>query len=133
MSRARHEAVRFDATRVRSVDWITYPIADMTEVPDAIDIEIVGNRPEAKSSGAGEPSSRPVAAAIANALFDATGVRLLASRRAPRTSTTSSLRSREAPRGSAARRAAGPRGCGWTPRGPAACRPGSGAASRAGR
>jgi len=76
MSRARHEAVRFDATRVRSVDWITYPIADMTEVPDVIDIEIVGNRPDAKSSGAGEPSSRPVAAAIANALFDATGMRL---------------------------------------------------------
>jgi len=82
MSRARHEAVRFDATRVRSVDWITYPIADMTEVPDTIDIEIVGNRPGAKSSGAGEPSSRPVAAAIANALFDATGVRL---RRVPLT------------------------------------------------
>ena len=82
MSRARHEAVRFDATRVRSVDWVSYPIVDMTEVPDAIEIEVVGNRPGAKSSGAGEPSSRPVAAAIANALFDATGVRL---RRVPLT------------------------------------------------
>jgi CO/xanthine dehydrogenase Mo-binding subunit len=61
---------------VLSVDWITYPIVDMTEVPDAIDIVILNNRPEAKSLGAGEPSSRPVAAAIANALFDATGVRL---------------------------------------------------------
>ena len=76
MSRARHEAVRFDERRVLSVDWITYPIVDMTEVPDAIDIVILNNRPEAKSLGAGEPSSRPVAAAIANALFDATGVRL---------------------------------------------------------
>ena len=83
MSRARHEAVRFDATRVLSVDWITYPIVDMTEVPDAIDIVILGNKPEARSLGAGEPATRPVAAAIANALFDATGVRL---RRCPLTS-----------------------------------------------
>ena len=82
MSRARHEAVRFDEKRVLSVDWITYPIVDMTEVPDAIDIVILNNRPEARSLGAGEPSSRPVAAAIANALFDATGVRL---RRCPLT------------------------------------------------
>jgi CO/xanthine dehydrogenase Mo-binding subunit len=76
MSRARHEAVRFDTTRVLSVDWLTYPIVDMTEVPDSIDIVMVNNRPGAKQGGAGEPSTRPVAAAIANALFDATGVRL---------------------------------------------------------
>jgi CO/xanthine dehydrogenase Mo-binding subunit len=82
MSRTRHEAVRFDERRVLSVDWITYPIVDMTEVPDAIDIVVVGNAPGAKASGAGEPSSRPVAAALANALFDATGVRL---RRVPLT------------------------------------------------
>jgi nicotinate dehydrogenase subunit B len=43
---------------------------------------VVGNAPGAKASGAGEPSSRPVAAALANALFDATGVRL---RRVPLT------------------------------------------------
>lgn len=82
MSRAMHEAVRFDATRVLSVDWLTYPIVDMTEVPDAIDIVILNNRPDARSRGAGEPATRPVAAAIANALFDATGVRL---RRVPLT------------------------------------------------
>jgi nicotinate dehydrogenase subunit B len=76
MSRALHEAVRFDATRVLSADWITYPIVDMTEVPDAIDVVIVNNRPGVRSAGAGEPSTRPVAAAIANAIFDATGVRL---------------------------------------------------------
>jgi Aerobic-type carbon monoxide dehydrogenase, large subunit CoxL/CutL homologs len=34
------------------------------------------NRPELPPSGAGEPSIRPVAAAIANAIFDATGVRI---------------------------------------------------------
>jgi len=81
-SRARHEAVRFDEKRVLSVDWLTYPILDMTEVPDAIDIVILGNEPKARSLGAGEPATRPVAAAIANALFDATGVRL---RRCPLT------------------------------------------------
>jgi CO/xanthine dehydrogenase Mo-binding subunit len=73
MSRAMHEAVRFDPTRVRSVDWITYPIIDMMEVPDALDIVIVGNKPGAKTYGAGEPTTRPVAAAIANALHDAIG------------------------------------------------------------
>ena len=76
MSRAMHEAVRFDSTRVLSVDWLTYPIVDMREVPDAIDIVMLNNRPDARSRGAGEPSTRPVAAAIANALFDATGARL---------------------------------------------------------
>jgi CO/xanthine dehydrogenase Mo-binding subunit len=82
MSRAMHEAVRFDATHVLSNDWLTYPIADMTDVPDEIDIVTLGNRPDARSRGAGEPSTRPVAAAIANALHDALGVRL---RRVPLT------------------------------------------------
>jgi CO/xanthine dehydrogenase Mo-binding subunit len=71
MSRAMHERVRFDPTRVLSVDWITYPIVDMTEVPDAVDIVMVGNHPGAKWYGAGEPATRPTAAAIANALHDA--------------------------------------------------------------
>ena len=82
MSRAKHEAVRFDATRVRSVDWLTYPIVDMTEVPDEIRIVLVNNAPGKASQGAGEPATRPMAAACANALFDATGVRL---RRVPLT------------------------------------------------
>lgn len=82
MSRAMHEAVRFDATRVLSNDWLTYPIVDMTEVPDDIDIVMLNNKPEARSRGAGEPATRPVAAAIANALHDALGVRI---RRVPLT------------------------------------------------
>jgi nicotinate dehydrogenase subunit B len=82
MSRARHEAVRFDSTRVLSVDWLTYPIVDMTEVPDEIRIVLLENVPARPSRGAGEPATRPMAAAIANALFDATGVRL---RRCPLT------------------------------------------------
>jgi nicotinate dehydrogenase subunit B len=76
MSRAKHEAVQFTADRVTSVDWISYPIVDMTEVPDAIEIVMLGNKPGNASRGAGEPSSRPVAAAIGNALHDALGVRL---------------------------------------------------------
>ena len=75
LSRTRHEEVRFDAQRVRSVDWLSYPILDMTEVPDSIELVIVGNQ-GSRSYGAGEPSTRPVAAALANALFDATGRRL---------------------------------------------------------
>jgi nicotinate dehydrogenase subunit B len=82
MSRAMHEKVRFEPTRVTSVDWITYPIIDMMEAPDAVEIVLVNNKPDARSRGAGEPSTRPTAAAIANALFDATGVRL---RRVPLT------------------------------------------------
>ncbi|HZV63991.1 MAG TPA: molybdopterin cofactor-binding domain-containing protein [Telluria sp.] len=76
MSRSMFEQVRFTPTRVTSVDWATYPIVEMADIPDSIEIEMVNNRPGAKSLGAGEPSSRPVAAAIANALFDATGVRI---------------------------------------------------------
>ena len=82
LSRSRHEEVRFDETQVLSVDWLSYPILDMTEVPDRIDVVLVGNR-AGRSYGAGEPSTRPVAAALANALFDATGRRL---RRVPFTS-----------------------------------------------
>lgn len=76
MSRAKHEQVMFTPTRVTSVDWATYPMLDMMEVPDAVDIVLLNNRPDAKPLGAGEPATRPVAAVIANALFDATGVRI---------------------------------------------------------
>jgi len=75
LSRARHEEVRFDVERVKSVDWLSYPILDITEAPDSIELVIVGNQ-GTRTYGAGEPSTRPVAAALANALFDATGRRL---------------------------------------------------------
>lgn len=78
-SRSLWEEVRFDRQKVTSVDWVTYPILDMTEAPEKIDIVLL-NHPEIPPTGAGEPSTRPVAAAIANAIFDATGVR---QRRAP--------------------------------------------------
>ena len=65
----------FDKQAVTSVDWLTYPILDIAETPETIDCVLI-NRPEAAPTGAGEPSIRPVAAAIANAIFDATGVRI---------------------------------------------------------
>jgi CO/xanthine dehydrogenase Mo-binding subunit len=74
-SRALWEEVKFDSQRVTSIDWQTYPILDMTEAPEAIDIVLI-NHPERTPTGAGEGATRPTAGAIANAIFDATGVRL---------------------------------------------------------
>jgi CO/xanthine dehydrogenase Mo-binding subunit len=74
-SRALWEEVKFDNANVTSVDWRTYPILDVAETPDQVDIVLI-NHPEIAPSGAGEASTRPVAAAIANAVFDATGVRI---------------------------------------------------------
>lgn len=75
ISRTLWEEVAFDKQSVTSVDWQTYPILDITETPEAIDIVLI-DRPEIAPSGAGEPTIRAVAAAIANAVFDATGVRI---------------------------------------------------------
>jgi CO/xanthine dehydrogenase Mo-binding subunit len=80
MSRALHEGVTFDAERVTAVDWLTYPTIDIRDVPEvnAFLVNPDGKGPDGKfipPSGAGEPSTRPTAAAIANAIFDATGVR----------------------------------------------------------
>jgi len=80
-SRALFEEVRFDDKMVTSVDWNTYPIADIKDAPEVIDIVLI-DRPEVAPTGAGEGATRPTAAAIANAIYDATGVRL---RRAPLT------------------------------------------------
>jgi CO/xanthine dehydrogenase Mo-binding subunit len=80
-SRAISEEVTFDRSKVTTVDWTTYPILDITDAPEEVDIVLL-NRPELPPAGAGESSIRPVAAALANAVFDATGVRL---RRAPMT------------------------------------------------
>ncbi len=75
ISRTLTEEVTFDKQAVTSVDWLTYPILDIGDTPETIDCVLI-NRPEAAPTGAGEPSIRPVAAAIANAIFDATGVRI---------------------------------------------------------
>ena len=75
VSRTLWEEVTFDRKSVTSVDWITYPILDITETPGEVNVVLI-NHPDIAPSGAGEPSIRPVAAAIANAIFDATGVRI---------------------------------------------------------
>jgi nicotinate dehydrogenase subunit B len=75
VSRTLWEEVTFDRKTVTSVDWISYPILDITETPGEVDVALI-NHPELPPTGAGEPSIRPVAAAIANAIFDATGVRI---------------------------------------------------------
>lgn len=76
MSRFIHEEVAFDNAHVTSRDWDAYPILKFEEIPDQIDIVFVNNTPEFPSTGGGEPSTNPTAAAISNAIFDATGVRL---------------------------------------------------------
>ena len=75
VSRTLFEEVAFDRDRVLSVDWASYPVLEIQDAPERIDIVLI-NRPDVASSGAGEPSTRTVPAAIANAIFDATGVRL---------------------------------------------------------
>jgi nicotinate dehydrogenase subunit B len=75
VSRTLWEEVTFDHKAVTSVDWITYPILDITETPGEVNVVLI-NHPDIAPTGAGEPSIRPVAAAIANAIFDATGVRI---------------------------------------------------------
>jgi CO/xanthine dehydrogenase Mo-binding subunit len=68
------EAVRFDRARVTSETWETYPILRCSETP-AVEVEIV-SRPDCPAAGAGEAAQGPTAAAIANAVFDALGIRV---------------------------------------------------------
>jgi len=74
LSRALKEEVMFDEWRVQSVDWDSYPILTFSEVPE-VEIVLI-NRPDQPALGAGEPSTITTAAALANAIFDATGARL---------------------------------------------------------
>jgi CO/xanthine dehydrogenase Mo-binding subunit len=75
VSRTLFEEVRFDASNVRSVDWVSYPILEAMDAPEDIEIVTI-NRPELPAGGAGEPAHVTVPAAIGNAVFDATGVRI---------------------------------------------------------
>ncbi|HEY5897297.1 MAG TPA: molybdopterin cofactor-binding domain-containing protein, partial [Burkholderiales bacterium] len=75
LSRTLFEEVRFDRNAVTSVDWASYPILDMQDAPESIEVVLI-NHPEIASSGAGEPTIRVMPAAVANAFFDATGVRM---------------------------------------------------------
>jgi len=73
-SRMLKEEVTFSATNVTSLDWDTYPILRFEECPEVT--AIVVQQVKEKSDAAGEEVVGPAAAAIANAFFDATGVRL---------------------------------------------------------
>ena len=81
LSRALHEEVQFDTEKVTSVDWISHPTLKHSDVPASIEIVLVNgdprpNRPDLAPYGGGEATCKPTLAAIGNAIYDATGVRL---------------------------------------------------------
>jgi nicotinate dehydrogenase subunit B len=68
------ERLRFDTTRITSNSWTEYPILRFSEVPE-VNVEVI-SRPDIEPVGAGEAAHGPVTAAIANAVFDALGLRV---------------------------------------------------------
>jgi nicotinate dehydrogenase subunit B len=81
ISRALHEEVQFDTEKVTSVDWTSHPSLTHLDVPEKIDVVLVNGdpnpaRPDLPHYGAGETTCKPMIAAVANAIYDATGVRL---------------------------------------------------------
>jgi nicotinate dehydrogenase subunit B len=74
VSRMLKEEVKFNKTNVTSLDWNSYPILRFEECPEIT--PIVVQRLNERSTGAGEEVMAGAAAAIANAFFDATGVRM---------------------------------------------------------
>ncbi len=81
LSRALHEEVTFDTEKVTSVDWATYPTLTHADTPESIEVVLVNGdpnpkRPDLPHYGAGETVCKPLIAAVANAIYDATGVRL---------------------------------------------------------
>jgi len=74
LSRTLIEEVKWDASRVTSVDWASYPILAFDAVPK-IEIALI-DRPDQPAWGAGEPICAVVPSALANAIFDATGARM---------------------------------------------------------
>ncbi len=81
VSRALHEEVTFDTEKVTSLDWNSLPTLRHTDTPERIDVVLVNgdpnpNRPDLPHYGAGEAACKPLIASIANAIYDATGVRI---------------------------------------------------------
>jgi CO/xanthine dehydrogenase Mo-binding subunit len=74
VSRTLIEELKFDRSRVTSVDWASYPILRFPDVPD-VAIKLMERQSE-KPWGAGEPTAAVVPAAIANAIYNATGARV---------------------------------------------------------
>jgi CO/xanthine dehydrogenase Mo-binding subunit len=81
LSRAIYEEVRFDTEKITSVDWVSHPTLRHADAPERIDVILVNgdpnpNRTDLPPYGAGEAALKPMLAAIANAIYDATGVRI---------------------------------------------------------
>lgn len=81
VSRALCEEVRFDEAKMLSLDWVSSPTLTHADVPEQIDIVQVNGDPnpdrhDLPHYGAGETVCKPMLAAVANAVFDATGVRI---------------------------------------------------------
>jgi nicotinate dehydrogenase subunit B len=74
VSRTLKEELKWNRSRVTSVDWMSYPILRFPEVPEVV-MELI-NRPHAPPWGVGEPAAVLPPPAISNAVFDAVGVRL---------------------------------------------------------
>jgi CO/xanthine dehydrogenase Mo-binding subunit len=74
LSRTLHEEIGFDHGHVTTTDWASYPILRFPEAPK-VEVALI-DHPDQPSYGAGEAACAPVAAALGNAVFDATGVRL---------------------------------------------------------
>jgi CO/xanthine dehydrogenase Mo-binding subunit len=70
-----YESVRFDETRILSQDWSTYPILRFGNVPESVDVHVI-DAPGEPFLGTGEAAQGPTAAAIANAVASATGMRI---------------------------------------------------------
>jgi len=69
------ESVSFDATRITSIDWATYPILRFSSVPESVTVRIL-DRPGTPFLGCGEAGQGPASAALANAVANATGKRV---------------------------------------------------------
>ena len=78
IGRTLYEEVKFDRQNVTNRDWSSYPVFTFADLPE-LKIDLI-DHPDKAPWGAGEAATVPVAAALANAVFDATGLRL---RRAP--------------------------------------------------
>ena len=74
LSRILHEQVVFNKSHVTSLDWVTYPILRFAETPKVTNVVL--QQTNQLPLGAGEPGITPIPGAVANAFFDATGVRL---------------------------------------------------------
>ncbi|PCE33452.1 xanthine dehydrogenase family protein molybdopterin-binding subunit [Burkholderia ubonensis] len=70
-----YEALRYDTERIRSFDWSSYPILRFSCAPIGVHVHLI-DRPGTPFLGAAEASMGPTAGALANALFDATGMRV---------------------------------------------------------